>query len=128
MSTFKATLINHNGQRRIAVQFENKAELRYRFKKLRGAKWSASKKTWHLPDNKIYRKQFGLPIYDKDILSEEKVEQLKKFKDWLKAKKYEKRKVKTYGNQMLVSLMFYNKKRLSEITTNEFIRFTINSI
>ena len=123
MSTFKATLINHNGQRRIAVQFENKAELRYRFKQLRGARWSSSKKVWHLPDTKVYRKQFGLPLYDKGILSEEKVEQLKKFEDWLKAHKYAKSTVNTYGYTMRVFFMFYNEKPLSEINNDDIIRF-----
>src|SRR5690554_2290224 len=123
MSTSKATLINHNGQRRIAVQFENKAELRYRFKQLRGARWSSSKKVWHLPDTKVYRKQFGLPLYDKGILSEEKVEQLKKFEDWLKAHKYAKSTVNTYGYTMRVFFMFYNEKPLSEINNDDIIRF-----
>lgn len=58
MKTFKARLINHKDQHRIAVEFENKLELLQRFKQLRGAKWSATKRTWHLPNNKTYRKQF----------------------------------------------------------------------
>lgn len=123
MQTFKASLINHNGQRRIAVEFENKLELRQRFKKLRGAKWSPSLKVWHLPDNKVYRKQFGIPIYDKDLLSEEKVIQLKKFEDWLKAHRHAESTVKTYGNTMRVFFTFYNEKPLDEINNDDIIRF-----
>lgn len=123
MKTFKAWPIEYEGKRRIAVEFENKLELRQRFKKLRGAKWSSSLKVWHLPDSKTYRKQFGIPIYDKDILSEEKVEQLKKFEDWLKAHKYAKSTVNTYGNTMRVFFTFYNEKPLDEINNDDIIRF-----
>ncbi|WP_107040276.1 phage integrase N-terminal SAM-like domain-containing protein [Brumimicrobium mesophilum] len=123
MYKFKASKITHKGQSRIAVVFENKPELRQRFKKLRGAKWSATKKTWHLPDNKIYRKQFGLPIYDKDTLSEEKIEQLKNFKDWLTAHRYSKSTENTYMNVMRVFLVFYKDKPISEIENDDIIRF-----
>ncbi len=123
MSTFKATLINHKGQRRIAVEFENKLELRQRFKKLRGSKWSASKRVWHLPDNKTYRKQFGLPLYDPDFLSEEKRKQLTQFTNWLTAHRYSESSVNTYVNTMRVFLHFYNHKPLSEIGNEEIIHF-----
>ena len=63
MKQYKATSINHKGQRRIAVEFENKLELINRFKKLTGRKWSTSLKVWNLPENKKYRKQFGLPLF-----------------------------------------------------------------
>ncbi|RYM35410.1 integrase [Brumimicrobium glaciale] len=128
MKNFKAWLINHKDQRRIAVEFENKLELRQRFKKLRGAKWSPSLKVWHLPDNKVYRKQFGIPIYDQDFLSEEKVMQLEKFKDWLTAHEYAESTINTYGNTMRVFFIFYNEKSINEINNEDIIRFNIEYI
>lgn len=44
----------------LAVYFERTAELIARFKKLKGAKWSNTLKTWHLPDSAEYRKRFGI--------------------------------------------------------------------
>lgn len=123
MSTFKVNLINHQGQSRIAVQFENKPELRQRFKQLRGAKWSSSMKTWHLPDNKTYRKQFGLPIYDTDLLSEGKFNQLNHFKNWLTSHRYSENTVNTYVNTIRVFLQFYNNKTILEIGNDDIIHF-----
>jgi len=123
MSTFKAVLINYKGQHRIAVQFENKLELRQRFKMLRGAKWSTSLKVWHLPDNKTYRKQFGIPIYDTNLLSEEKSNQLNYFNNWLTSHRYSENTVNTYLNIMRVFLQFYNHKSLNEIGNDDIIYF-----
>lgn len=123
MKSFKAWLINHKDQRRIAVEFENKLVLRQRFKKLRGAKWSPSLKVWHLPDNKTYRNQFDIPIYDTEVLSEEKVKQLTYFNDWLTAHTYSESTVKTYVNAMRVFFQFYNDKPLEEINNDDIIRF-----
>lgn len=45
MTYYKAEIISLKGRNRIAVQFENKAELIAQFKKLKGREWSRSKKT-----------------------------------------------------------------------------------
>ena len=123
MQPFKAYIIIHRGHSRIAVEFENKLELRLRFKKLRGAKWSTSKKVWYLPDNKVYRKQFGLPLYDPNFLSEEKLNQLTQFTNWLTAHRYAETTVNSYVNIMRVFLHFYNHKPLSEIGNDDIIHF-----
>ena len=57
---YTAKTIIHKGQKRIAVSFEKNAELIARFKQLKGARWSASLKVWHLPDTVEYRKRFGI--------------------------------------------------------------------
>lgn len=58
--TYSAKTILHNGQHRIAVYFENSAELNSRFKKLQDAKWSNTLKVWHLPDTEENRKLFKI--------------------------------------------------------------------
>ena len=55
---YKSQVIIHQGQRRIAVYFDNKPALTERFRKLSGASWSASLKVWHLPYTEVYEKQF----------------------------------------------------------------------
>lgn len=57
---YSAKRIKHNNQKRIAVYFENKAELIARFKKMEGARWSNTLKVWHLPDTEEYRIRFNL--------------------------------------------------------------------
>lgn len=59
---YRARLIKHKGENRIAVYFENKAELIAGFKKLKGAKWSATLRVWHLPDTEESRQKFKLEI------------------------------------------------------------------
>lgn len=46
----KAKLITHRGERRIAVLFEKDSKLIAYIKTFNGAKWSASRCFWHLPD------------------------------------------------------------------------------
>jgi len=123
MKQYKATSINHKGQRRIAVEFENKLELRQRFKQLRGAKWSVSKKVWHLPDTKENRKRFGLPMYDTTILSVEKITQLTCFENWLTSHRYSENTIKTYLDVVRKFLHFYKDKAISKINNDDLIRF-----
>ena len=55
---WKAQLINHYGEKRIAIYFESSPELNSRIKKLAGIKWSQTLKVWHVPDTLAYRQQF----------------------------------------------------------------------
>jgi site-specific recombinase XerD len=57
---YTAKAIIHRNKARIAVYFENKTELKERFKKLVDARWSATLKAWHLPDTEENRKRFKI--------------------------------------------------------------------
>lgn len=55
----KVTLekINHKGEERIAVRFAKNQNLHTLIRKVNGALWSATKKTWHIPySNQAYKK------------------------------------------------------------------------
>lgn len=92
---YTAKLIIHNGQSRIAVTFEKKAELIERFKKLKGARWSATLKSWHLPDTEEYRIKFALNQKQSPASIEKQsatplsteaiIQQCEKFVQWLRA-------------------------------------------
>lgn len=123
MSKFKAEIIELNGQQRIAVHFENDPLLIERFKKLKGRIWSVSLKVWHLPDNKKYRKQFGLPTYDIEYLSSGKATQLTYFKNWLTSQRYADNSIKTYIGVVSVFLHFFNDKPTLEINNDDIIVF-----
>lgn len=93
---YTTKLIKHKEENRIAVYFENKAELIARFKKLKGAKWSATLKLWHLPNTEEYRKKFKVEKSRKQEkpLSTEAHRQTEKFVQWLRSKRYSESSIK----------------------------------
>lgn len=60
--SYSASCIVHRGANRIAVKFKADRALIERFRKLEGAQWSQTLKTWHLPDTPEYRKQFKVDL------------------------------------------------------------------
>src|SRR5690606_22133627 len=117
---YDARIIQHKGSARIAVDFENKPELIQRFKKLPGAKWSASLKVWHLPDTRKYRQQFKLKAAPEDDFIKQHIE---KFIHWLRSKRYSENTIKTYGDALRIFLSFFRSKPLNEIENDDIIHF-----
>lgn len=122
---YKTEPITHKGEKRIAVYFENKAELIVRFKKLEGARWSTTLKVWHLPNTAEYRKKFNIDTapQKEELLSTEAQQQIQKFVQWLRSKRYSESTIKTYTDTIRVFLHFFSKKTLSEIENNDIIIF-----
>ncbi|HNQ28346.1 MAG TPA: site-specific integrase [Aquaticitalea sp.] len=118
---YTAKIITHRGQKRIAVSFERKSELIARFKKLDGAKWSNTLKTWHLPYTEVYIRKFNL-ISDRPISAEGK-QQIERFVNWLRSKRYSESTVKTYTQAIWVFLRFFCTKTLEEIGNEDVIVF-----
>lgn len=132
---YKAERITHKGQRRIAVYFERKPELILRFKKLKGAQWSASLKVWHLPDTEENRTLFHVtaPVVDTPLLTQansrtieymsEITAKVDTYKSWLRSKRYSDNTVNTYCEALLVFLRYYKHKPVAEITNQDVITF-----
>jgi len=80
-----AKIIKHQEESRIAVYFEKDEASITRIKQLEGARWSSSKKVWHLPDNEENRIRFQIAI--KQELSIEHKKHSQKFKNWLNSKR-----------------------------------------
>lgn len=118
---FTVKLITHRGERRIAVTFERKQALIDRFKKLEGAKWSATLSVWHLPDTAEYRQKFRLP--PETQLSGEVQSHIEKFVKWLRSKRYSENTIKTYTEAVGVFLRFFPAKALSEIGNEDIVEF-----
>ncbi len=55
---WEAKIIEHKGEKRIGVYFENIPDLNARIRKIEGAKWSQSKRVWHVPCNDENKKKF----------------------------------------------------------------------
>lgn len=71
---WEAKQIVYKNENRIAVYFEKNQHLIDRIKKLDGARWSQSKKIWHLPDTFENRERFKIVVSQQKVLSEEGVD------------------------------------------------------
>lgn len=97
---WEVKLLKHKGEKRIAVYFEKNAKLIARIKTIEGARWSQSKRVWHIPDTKKNRLRFNINSLFHSQPSEEGMEHLKKFKKWLSSKRYSPNTIKTYGDAL----------------------------
>uniref|UniRef100_UPI0040478B29 site-specific integrase n=2 Tax=Flavobacterium sp. TaxID=239 RepID=UPI0040478B29 len=118
---WKAELITYKGEKRIAVIFEKNARLIARIKTFDGARWSASKKYWHLPDTIDNRIRFKIP--PTPVPSMEGIQQLEQFKHWLQSKRYSENTIKTYSEALQSFLTFFNQKSVFEITNEDVILY-----
>ena len=123
---WKAQLITHKGEKRIAILFDKDARLIARIKTFEDARWSASKGFWHLPDTIENRNRFRIP--STPVLSDEGIQELRKFKHWLQSKRYSDNTIKTYGEALKSFLTFFNHKSVFAITNDDVIVYTIEYI
>ncbi|WP_316787008.1 site-specific tyrosine recombinase/integron integrase [Pedobacter frigiditerrae] len=119
--TWRADLVIHNGQNRIAIYFKKDIDLIARVKKLTGVKWSQSLKAWHIADNKKNRERFNLRIEKTQDLSLDKVDALLNFEQWLLAKRYSSNTIKTYLDAIKSFFKFYDNKALDKIDNADVI-------
>jgi integrase/recombinase XerD len=118
---WKAYIIKHQKETRIAVEFEKKTDLIVRFKKLQGAKWSQSLKVWHLPDTPDYRVRFGVPAVP--ALNEAHQRSIQAFEQWLRSRRYSENTLKVYTDAIKTFLLFYNDKAAEQIRESDVVRF-----
>lgn len=118
---WKAKIITHKKEKRIAIYFEKNAELIARIKKLEGSRWSQSLVAWHLPDTEENRVRFNLSPHSQSLPSVEGMEQIEKFKQWLRSKRYSDSTLKTYSEALKSFLIFYRDKSIAEITNEDVI-------
>lgn len=141
MSQWKASPIIHKGKARIAVYFENRADLNERIKKQPDAQWSQTLKAWHLPDTDANRKllKINAPINavtpkKENIvatanpvntlrLSEESITKTESFKRWLRSKRYSESTIKTYTEALISFLKYFDNKPLHTINNQDIIDF-----
>lgn len=118
---WSAKIMTHHKEKRIAVFFEKKPELIARIKQFTGARWSQSKKVWHLPDNDENRIRFNLSPASHSLPSIEGLAQIEKFKQFLRSKRYSESTVTTYCDALKSFLVFYREKCIEEITNDDVI-------
>lgn len=120
---WKAAIIKHQNESRIAVYFENSAELNARIIKLKGSRWSQSLGAWHLPDTEEYRIQFRLQPKDNNLLNFESQQQLQEFKSFLSSRRYSENTIKTYLDALKSFFTFFAHRPSSELGNQEIIEY-----
>jgi integrase/recombinase XerD len=120
---WRATLIKHRGESRIAVYFEKSPDRIARIKQQEGSRWSQTLGAWHLPDTLENRMKFQIAEIPTKRPSMEGICQIEKFKYWLLSKRYSDRTITTYTEALKTLLTFYNDKALVEINNEDVIRY-----
>lgn len=120
---WKAELITHRQEKRIAVYFEKNEALISRIKALEGSRWSQTLGVWHLPDTFENRLKFQIEAAPKNRPSPEGIRQVEKFKKWLLSRRYSNRTINTYSEALKSFLTFYNEKPIEAITNDDVIRY-----
>ena len=118
---WSAKIITHRGTKRIAVYFEKNAEWIARIKEIDGARWSQSLVAWHLPDTEENRVRFKIAPISFSFPSTEGIEQIEKFKQWLRSKRYSESTITTYSEALKSFLVFYRNKPIINITNEDVI-------
>lgn len=125
---FKAKILQHKGTPRIAVYFEKNATYIAYIKAFDDARWSASKKYWHLPDTDANRAYFNLTLQQELLPSAEGIQSIELLKKYMRSKRYSPNTITTYCDALKSFLVFYNKKPVTEITNQDVIDYNNNYI
>ena len=125
---WEAKTITHKGSKRIAVYFEKDLDLIARIKQVEGSRWSQTLGVWHLPDTEENRIRFKLAPHSHSIPSSEGIEQIEKFKQWLRSKRYSESTITTYSEALKTFLVFYRNKAIIDITNEDVIVYNNEKI
>jgi integrase/recombinase XerD len=120
---WKAQLIKHRGESRIAIYFEKNQDWINRIKQQEGSRWSQTLAVWHLPDTFDNRMKFQIIETPFQYPSTEGISQIEKFKHWLLSRRYSDSTIKTYTEALKSFLTFYNEKAVCEISNDDVIRY-----
>lgn len=120
---WKAQLVNHRGEDRIAVYFENNNGLTARLRSLGDARWSQQMKAWHLPDTIENRKRFKLFLNEESNTHTIIAEQIEKYRQWLATKRYSDNTIKTYTETLKSFLTFFKGKPIQEISHQDVVQY-----
>ncbi|MCL9807252.1 phage integrase N-terminal SAM-like domain-containing protein [Flavobacterium amniphilum] len=120
---WKAKILLHKGAPRIAVYFDKSPVLISQIKTFEDARWSPSKKYWHLPDTETNRLLFQLPLAHTLALNSEGIVSIKAFERHLLSKRYSQNTITTYCGALKSFLIFFNTKALKDITNDDVILY-----
>ncbi|MBL0332025.1 MAG: tyrosine-type recombinase/integrase [Chlorobiota bacterium] len=139
--------VKHKGKQILLLKFPYNSKLIELTKQLTEAKWSNTHKAWYTSYSidvlhQVKNLFAGIavidaqPLKDKintfknssasvkaNVLSEELLQQIEKFKNWMLSRRYSNNTIGTYSEALVIFLKFYSKKALAEITNDDIITF-----
>jgi integrase/recombinase XerD len=118
---WKAKIIQHKAETRIAVYFEKNEDFISRIKQIEGARWSQTMRVWHVPDSEENRFRFKVDVLQSRIPTADGIEQVEKFKYWMRSKRYSQNTIKTYSEALHSFLYFFREKVVTDITNEDLI-------
>ncbi|HSD13973.1 MAG TPA: tyrosine-type recombinase/integrase [Flavobacterium sp.] len=126
-----------DSQRVILIRFEYNTALLKRIKELKGSRWSANLKAWHVPDTKEFRKLFGLPeeySVGKSVLSKISLpnrDEMQRLVHQLKLKGYSPNTIRAYAHefaQYLYYLKDFNANECGDKEVRGYLLFCIDDL
>ncbi len=119
----QSKIIEIEGESRIVLKFQYSAALHEEVKKISGRKWNQRDQFWHIPNTRLNRLRFGLPLYFSSPEKGEKNDKLEHFVAWMRSKRYSKNTIKSYSEAIVVFLNFFSNKSPKDIVKEDVILF-----
>jgi integrase/recombinase XerD len=129
----KAEPVNINGRRLLKLNFEYNTRLVAEVKKLAGRQWNKVIRCWTLPDNAVYREQFGLEPSAADTmkllgLSDFNRAAMKRYHGALILKTYSENTIRTYRHEFFQLLKGLGEDRVDDLTPEAVKTYFLNCI
>lgn len=86
-----------------------------------GSHWIQSLLAWHLPDTEENRIRLRITPQSQTVPSKEGIENIEKFIQILRSKRYSEGTVTTYSEALKSFLVFYREKAIAEITNQDVV-------
>lgn len=118
---WKATLLEHRGQKRIAVWFEKDEAAVSRIKELKDARWSRTLKAWHVPATEENMIRFRLT--QEAERSQRTARCVSDFIRYLRTKRYSENTIKTYSEALNSFLVYFSELDVTQIGNNHVIQY-----
>ena len=126
----------HREKPQLFLKFEYDSKLIYHLKKIAGASWSQTHKTWYMANNSRLLSKLkneleplgvSLQIPDallpKEVLNAETNKKIEAFIYWMRSKRYSESTVNTYIEALKTFLRYFENKKTEEINNDDVIRF-----
>src|SRR6478609_6858094 len=106
-SNWQIMPVEHRGEKRLLIIFENRPDWTERVRKLVGVRWSKTHKAWHVIDNTYYRNLFGIPLpepvytpNDNNDYAEGAPEKIAEFTFWMRSRRYSESTIGVYTDAL----------------------------
>jgi integrase/recombinase XerD len=150
MKTIQLEKLLHHNVQVVVIRFPYDMELGNAVRKINKISWSKSLKAWYAPysievlreikavfdpisiiDASVLKLQVEKEkevARNKKELSQDTIQQIDRFMDWLRSRRYSENTVKTYSESLKLFLLYFDKKQITEITNEDVIEFNNNYI